>query len=248
MNIILDNLKTLYNQQFVKDVILICVTAYLTYLFTVRGNAKQRRAQFQDKISDQIATALTAVRELALETRTIEAFDGFIDCTDAKDADTFEESVFYPAFMTNIDTMYQFLRKVSDTRSKYDPYLDLISSAYLYVFERYLLGVGMFMAKSEFKDPKALGLFLIVDVQRWERRIDKHLVKRINRRHYKVSSKQGILWEIAKWYVKKTFLMKSILNKLMKKDAEFRKNIELDEPCWPADEKKEKREEEICNV
>ena len=222
MSDIIDNLRTVWDLPFAREVILVGATAVLTHFFDMRKIKKERHGKYKDTIGENIASALIAVREVALSTKSIEIYQHSIDNSPANNTNAIKESVYYPAFMTNKDTLLKMCTSVSEARGKHEPYLDLMSAAYLYVFERYLMNLALYVGKHSYHDElDTLGCVLIIDIQKWEEKFDRHLVKRINQPHYRLFSRHGWIWKIAKHYVEKKYLLNTELNEMMKISADM---------------------------
>ena len=222
MEAIVRNLRVVWDLLFAREVLLVGATAILTHFFDVRKLKKERHTKYQDKIGESIADALTAVREISLSTKTFEIYEYSIDNSPADNANALADSVYYPAFMANKETFSQMCERVSSAREKHEPYLDLMSAAYLYIFERYLMNLALYAKKYRLQENlDVLGLIIIVDVQKWENKFDRHLVKRLNRPHYKLFSRHGWLWKFAKCYVEKKYLLNTELDKIMKSSSKM---------------------------
>lgn len=214
---IFSNLRLLWNLPFAREVILVGITAMLTHFFSVRKLKKERRTKYQDKIGENIATALTAVREISMSTKTFEIYQYCIDNSPADNANALSDSAYYPAFMANKATFFQMIEMVSNAREKHEPYLDFMSAAYIYVFERYLMNLALYAKKNGLQENlNVMGMILIVDIHKWENKFDRHLVKQLNLPHYKLFSRHGWRWKLAKYYVERKYLLNTELDKIMK--------------------------------
>lgn len=230
MSSIIDNLRTVWDLPFAREVILVVGTSVITHFFDMRKFKKERHNKYQDKIGENIASALTAVREIVLSTKSIDVYSDSIGYASVDSTKAFSDTLLYPAFMENKDTLLEMCTSVSEARGKHEPYLDLMSAAYLYVFERYLMNLAMYIGKHDYVDElDTLGCVLIIDIQKWEEKFDRHLVKRINRPHYRLFSRHGWVWKIAKYYVEKKYLLNTELNAMMKISADMVKEEESEE-------------------
>lgn len=222
MQEIINNLRELWDLPFARDVLLVGVTVGLTHFWDIRKYKKERRDKHQDQIGERISAALTAARDIAISTRTIEMHHYSLEDIQTENAGSDQDVLYYPAFLTNTDTLMEFVSKVTDARKSHEPYLDLMSAAYLYVLERYLRNIALYVAQYQYQDElDTLGLALIVDVQKWERNFDTHLVRRMNHPHYRLFSRHGWIWSKAKRYVENKYLLNSELDKMIKISAEM---------------------------
>lgn len=226
----IQNLRTVWDLPFAKEVLLVVVTAAITHFRDMYKFKKQRHSKYKDTIGENIATALTAVREIGLSTNAINIYDKSVEHTDADSVNAVHEVVYYPGFMSDKELLVEFCESVSAARGKHEPYLDLMSAAYLYALERYLLNVAMYVRKYDLlEELDTLGLILIIDISKWEKAFDRHLVKRINQPHYRLFTRDGWLWKLAKQYVEWRYLKKSELNKMMKMGPEIFNKSESEE-------------------
>jgi|GEM_PF-4351170 len=220
MDNIIENLRTVWDLPFVREVLLMGATAVLTHFLSLRKYKKEQHTKYEDKIGERIAEALLAVREIVLSTKDFEIYQDSLERSSADTANAIKEAVYYPAFMADKDSIFEMFEVVCEARRNYESYLDLISASYLYVFDRYLMNLLLFIGKNGFQDDmEVLGLALIIDVQKWNSSFDQHLVKQINRPHYKIFSRHGWVWELSKKYAEKKFLMNTELDKLMRISA-----------------------------
>lgn len=214
-------IKTVLDLPFLRETLLICASVILTHLLNMRRFSKERDTKYHETIGEKVATALIAVREIALSTQKIELYSLSIEHSPADSTNAVNHSAHYPSFMTNTDTLLNMCRSVSAARSVHEPYLDLVSAAYLYVFERYLMNLALYIGKHGYQeDLETLGCLVIVDVQKWYRSFDQHLVKRINCPHYKLFSQSGWLWNITRKKMEKKYLTDTHLNELMRIDSD----------------------------
>lgn len=221
MNEILNKLQIVWAVPFAKEVCLVVATAVLTHLFDMRKTNRERKTKYQDKIGENIAAALTAAREVELFANSVEIYKYNVNHPPVANANAIKDAIYYPAFFADKEALRELGELVSETRKKHEAYLDLMSAAYLYVFERYLMTLALFLKQRKWKDLDVLGLIMIADVKKWERDFDRHLVKRINKPHYKVFSRHGWLWNLAKKYVEKKYLLKTELDKMMRINAQM---------------------------
>ena len=161
---------------YLREVAIIVITAVLTHIFDVSKIKKEQHSRFQETLGVKTADALIAVRELVLKTKSIEMFA--IDNVHPEEADLFKNQVYYPAIMNDGESLSEMFEAVCDARRKYELYLDNLSAAYLYVFDRYIMALFLYIKEYNMQDKiDVLGLLLIVDISKWEKAFDKHLVR-----------------------------------------------------------------------
>lgn len=212
----LAHLKTLLvDVPYLREIALVLLSVFLTHFFETFKLKKEQQLKFQETLGAHIAKSLTSVRELVLKTKSIELYN--LDDYHVEDTNAFKEFIIYPSFMGNGEELGKMFSEVLEARRTYEAYLDLKSAAYLYVFEKYLTDLMLYIGQYSLQGGiDRLGMLVIVDIQKWESSFDKHLARQINHPHYKVFSKHGQLWRITKWLIEREFLKRTILNKLMK--------------------------------
>lgn len=215
MDEFISHLKTLLiDVPYLREIALVLLSVFLTHFFETSKLKKEQRIKFQETLGEKIAASLTAVRELVLKTKSIEAYD-FESCQ-ADDINAFKQFLLYPAFMNDGETLGNMFSEVLAARKTHEAYLDLKSAAYLYIFEKYLTDLALYIGQNNLQGGiDRLGLLIIIDVQKWESAFDKHLVNQINHPHYKLFTRHGWRWNLMKWLIEREFMQKSILNKLM---------------------------------
>lgn len=214
----IDYLREVWNVPYARDLVLVFATALITHLMELKKQKNEQKQKFKGTLGEKIAISLSSVRHVVVKTKTMEVYseNGTMPTDATKEISTRHDFAWYPAFMTNAEALLDFASRVSSLRSEHEPYLDLKSAAYLYALEDYLMSLMLYIKKNGLVDYLHLiGCFVIIDIQKWEKRVDVHLVRQINKPHYKLFSRHGIKWSVAKWYVEKTFLEKTELHKAM---------------------------------
>lgn len=217
-------IKQLWDAPFAQEILLVAITAVLTHFFDSRKQRSEQRQRYLETVGSSISDALVCAREVCEKARVIEVFTAGDDISvaDVKDVDAFRNFAWYPGFMTNKDTFADFVSVITKTRAKHEPYLDLVSASYLYVLEKYLLDLLLYVKKNNlYESLPFLGCLVIFDIQKWEKAFDGHLVSQINQPHYKLFSRHGRSWEKAKKTVEEKFLNESELQKLMQGTSKF---------------------------
>lgn len=214
---ILKNFWTfLIESEFVKNSFLVFLTAFLSYFWSSIGLRREQRIRFEEKIGAEIANSLSEVRELVTDIGTVEVFNPYQTFSEAKDIGDLVKCIRYPAFMNDLDSLYAFQAKVTDYRAKNERYLDLLSAAYLYVLERYLLNLCVFVGQKHLKEQLPIaGLMVICDTVKWEKAFDAHIVRQINHPHRRLFTRYGFKWKIAKRYVERKYLYNTKLQEAM---------------------------------
>lgn len=228
MKEIINYLREVWDVPLARDLILIAATAGITHFLESRKQKKEQKLKFKDVLGEQIATSLSTVRSTVVKIKTIEVFteDETIPSDEANDINVYRSFAYYPSFMNDSESFSKLIEEISLLRANYEQFLDLKSAAYLYGLEKYLMSLALYIGKNSLQDHLHLvGCFVIIDVQKWEKNFDVHLVKQINKPHYRLFSRHGLRWSIAKWYIEKFFLEKSELHKVMQGTSDFPINL-----------------------
>lgn len=216
--------KTLFNtiinllsKPFVKEVTIIVITAIVTHIFEVKKSKRERLSTYKTQISDEILSALKTVRELTKEIMALIPYEGSINNAKVVSINSYRELIYYPSCMSNIDTFSEYCNRISKTREQCEQYLDLKSASYLYALEKYMMALALYIKKTNGKVAlPEIGLIVIVDLHKWGKQFDIHLVKQINNPHYTLFSQHGKKWNKAKSHIENTFLNNTQLQELIK--------------------------------
>lgn len=196
MKKILSILSTVDLGQIKNTIIEGIVVAYFTSVFTVTRMKKGRLLDYQAQVYNKRMEIIWEIREFLkksleyeedLEETDEQRMSTSIDCDTMK----------FPSFMRDRESLLEHALKISDMRKKYEVYLDLRSAACLYIMEKYLrkllevVGTGL----SE-KDLNLIGGILIVDICKWAKAFDTVLVRMLNKPKYKLYAQRGWQWTI----------------------------------------------------
>lgn len=192
--------------------------AFVTHMLYSSKLKKERISKSLTAVGEQIANSLKTARDYELSSTVIEVFDADESFDDeGKIKNYFDRQAIYPQFMSDAHSFEEFATTASRLRSEQSAYLDYLTAAYLFYIERYCMNLANFIRANELKnDFPLVGAVVIVDVQRWQRKIDKNIVKNINKASYKVFSQQGLRWGLAKWWVQQSLWKKTVLHNLQK--------------------------------
>ncbi len=208
-------IKDFFTEDIVEKVIIIVITALLTHIAELHKIKKQTKINYREKLGEKIFSAYEEVKKVELKAAAIDIFSFGDDIETPEDA-TFSNNIYYPEIMESRETFIEFLDGIQNCREEHERYLDLTTSAYLYAMNRYTLCLLLFMNETGETNYEFVGLMLIGDIQKWQKRIDKHITKKINRPSYKMFSEEGIKWRFVRFWVESVFLKRSLLNKIIK--------------------------------
>lgn len=187
------------------------ITSGTTYLFTTFKMKKERKIEYEKSVGSKIAASLFATRDVIKEADVIEMYDFDNSFRNMANNSELNDFAIYPAILNDRTTLLNFWEKINDLRQNHELYLSFTSSTYLLHISRYLTKLLSFLDQFEEIDYHLVGAILIVDIQKWERSFDKHLVKEINKNQLKLTSKTGKKWERKKKQINDEYWEKSIL-------------------------------------
>ncbi|WP_203632383.1 hypothetical protein [Lacticaseibacillus suibinensis] len=163
-----------------------------SWLFYNQRLARERKSGGKKMIADEMLKALEIVRDYERKIRTIENVWPDMDAT----KDPFD-ALAYPAFMFDQSAFYSYLNELGHVLDIAEPYLDRKTVAYLYAFQRYLLSLAQAERIGE-GTPEVIvrqaGVTHKTEIDRWQKHIDAHVVKCINRHPWKLQSLSGLRW------------------------------------------------------
>lgn len=184
-------------------------TTILNMIYNIWRMNKDQRMRFENVIGDKIAEALDSVRNLELRVNIQEIYN-MENRFEEKNLDMFNPGAIYPSIMNTAQEFGDFLEQVNTAREKYDKYLDYQTAAYLYYMERYSMNLAKYITDNKLLDFRLSGAVFYIDLQKWQKKYDKLITKKINRQKCRLYSKDGWRWELAK---------KRVMNKLWKKSV-----------------------------
>ena len=173
--------------------ILMIISAFVTHWLDLRQLKKKQKLSYQEKLGEKIADSLIHVRETVGKLNSMEALQVPNDECSHK-IGTFSENAFYPTIMNDNDTFLKYCLEVSNARTAYEPYLNRKCSAYLFVLERYLSDLALYI-KATGGGLQYTGCIAIIDLQKIGKQFDSVLVNEINHPHYAIQKKKGRVWE-----------------------------------------------------
>ena len=159
---------------------------------------KELRAKNNNMFSEKISESLSYFRDVELILTTIEIynFDEELEQNGAKVDLINKNCAYYLAIFDNWETFNDFFNKIQECRHEYEKYLSCKLALNLVFIDRYIMKLGLFM--KQFGDDDLLPIFgtiFIFDLQKWQKRIDKMLVKEINKCTCKIESHESRKWK-----------------------------------------------------
>ena len=191
-----------------------------------------------DMIAQEIARSLQFVRNMELELTKQEIYDIENKLTDlGSQLNLFDGECIYPEIFNDWESYNQFMDTIHECRIEHEKNLSVRVALNLVFIDRYIRQLSLFMSKNGGEEMLPFwGTLFIFDLQKWQCKMDKLLVKEINKYTYNLESHATKKWrrirkrELIKQY-ENTMLYYLLNGKCRKKDKrkmEFLKNS-LDE-------------------
>lgn len=194
---------------------------------------KESKMKKNDTLSQKILEGLYSVRDAELELLGKEIYDveNEVDERGCR-VDMFGDECVYPAIFNDIETYHAFLGKIKECRRIHEKNLSCEIALQLMFIEQYLAQLSLFMAENGGEENLQIwGTLFIFDLRMWQRKMDKLLVKEINKYSYKLESHQTKKWKflwvrIVQNQFKKTILYFLLTGKCRKRDFVKMQTIE----------------------
>lgn len=173
------------------------INIFITNILYGRQLKKELKQKGNDKISQDIEKSLQYYRELELKLKTQEILN-IEDRLKEKNSNInmFEGEVIYPEVLNDFKTMNEFIEDIQICRKEHEKNFSCRLALYLVYIDRYFQELRLFSATIEESELPLFGVILIVDLQDWQKKVDKLLVKEINKHNYKLESHETIKWRL----------------------------------------------------
>lgn len=212
------------------------INCILTHFLHSNKLRKEVEIKNNSMIAEKVAESLEYFRDMELMLTTFEIYDvdNVLKEKGAKVDVIDMNCAFYPAVFTDKKSLVEFINKIRECRSKHEKYLSCRLALNVVFIERYMMKVLLFAKDYTGENIlPTIGAFLVVDLQKWQRRIDKILVREINKATFKLESHETEKWRLLrKWELegkwKNTLLYYLIEGKCAKynrKKMEFAKEM-----------------------
>ena len=212
------------------------INCILTHILHSNKLRKEVKVKNISMIAEKVSESLDYFRDMELMLTTIEIYDVETEFEEkgAKVDMIDSNCAYYPAIFNDKESLIDFLEKVNECRSKYERYLSCRLALNLVFIERYMMKVVLFAKDYENENVlPTMGTFLIVDLQKWQRRIDRILVKEINKATFKLESHKTKKWDLLrKWELERQwkgtllyYLIEGKCSKMKRKKMESAKAL-----------------------
>lgn len=181
---------------------------------------KEQKVRYENVLGDNIAKALTAVRDLGLECRIQEMVDVIWKLQEPEGSSAVSKiDRKFPELLKSKESLLEYVDKIINVRKENERYLDHKLSAQLYYIERYCIQLIKYIEQHKLEE----GFYLVatvfaIDIKDWEKLMEKTVVKCINNPKYKVYKQEGRMHEWERKRINKKLWKKSILRGLIVED------------------------------
>lgn len=169
----------------------------ITHILYNNKLKKEMKNKGNDMIAQEIQKSLQFTRNLELELTKQEIYDIENELDDrGSQVNLFDGECIYPYIFNNWETYNQFVDKIHECRNIYEKNLSIKVALNIVFIDRYINQLSLFMSENGGESLLPFwGTIFIFDLQKWQRKIDKLLVKEINKYTYKLESHRSLKWE-----------------------------------------------------
>lgn len=189
------------------------LSVLITHILYSSKLKKDLKLRGNDMIAQNVESSLQFVRNMELIIKTQEIFnvEGEVERR-GSGVNVFEGECIYPAIFNDWKSYYEFSDMIQECRKVHEKNLSCRIALNLVFIDRYIYQLGLFLKENGCEDDLPFwGAIFIFDLQAWQTKMDKILVREINKHTYKLESHESKKWKIMrKWILirqyKKTIL------------------------------------------
>lgn len=176
------------------------LNGFVSHILYSKKLKKEQKMKFENMIGEKIAAALLQTRKITSQLDTIE-FWNITQLPTNQMLDAFDRNTIYPAIMNDFSSLIEFYDLIQKCRDESQKFLDCETALNILFIDRYIMQLILFVKQVNNMDLlPALGAIFIVDLQKWQRRCDKLLIRKLNSSKCKIEYQGGIKWKILrKW-------------------------------------------------
>ncbi len=197
----------------------------LTHILYKNKLKKELKIKGHEMMANEIDKSLQSVRSMELKLTVQEIYDvqNVIEQRKSQ-VNLFEGEAIYLEIFNDWKTYNGFKEVIAECRRKYERNLSVKTALNLVFIDRYIQQLSLFLAEHGGEDMMPFwGTVFIFDLQKWQKRMDKLLIKEINQYTYKLESHETIKWKIMRkkeliWQYENTILFYLINNKCKRKN------------------------------
>ncbi len=170
------------------------VTTHILYNNKLKKELKNKG---NNMVAQDIANSLQFFRNLELELTTQEIYNIENELNErGSDVNLFGGKCIYPAIFNDWTSYNAFIEKIHICREQHEKNFSCKIALNLVFIDRYTKQLSLFMSKNGNEPALPFwGTIFIIDLQKWQKKIDKLLVKEINKYSYKLESHASDKWK-----------------------------------------------------
>lgn len=210
----MDNINFKFISLFLGSCVINTILSHILYSRKLRKELKNKG---NDMISENIQMSLQYARDMELEIKTQEIYE--IDnllSEKGSNLNIIEGEKIYPAILNDFKSLNNFYNQIQICRKEYEKNLPCNIALNIVFIDRYMCKLMLFL--SEYGGEKYIkfwGTIFIYDLQNWQRKIDKMIIKEINKHNYKLESHETHKWKKLRKRILVRQYNNTILNKLI---------------------------------
>lgn len=168
----------------------------ITHILYKNKLEKDLKNKGHDMIAQEIGKSLQFVRDMELLLTVQELYNVQSELAQrGSQVNMLGGEAIYPAIFNDWDAYNSFRNIVHECRNKYEKNLSVKIALNLVFIDRYINQLSLFLKENGGEELLPFwGTIFIVDLQKWQRKMDKMLVKEINKYTYKLESHETKKW------------------------------------------------------
>ncbi len=170
----------------------------ITHILYNNKLKKELKSKGNDMVAQNIQSSLQSFRDLELMLTVQEIYDIETELeTRGSNVNLFGGECIYPAIFNDWDSFNQFIEQIHTCRCEHEKNLSCKLALNLVFIDRYINQLSLFMSENDNELSLPFwGTIFIIDLQKWQKKIDKLLVKEINKYNYKLESHNTRKWNL----------------------------------------------------
>lgn len=173
------------------------INGIITHFLYRNKLKKEMQTKGHEMIANEIGKSLQFVRDMELRLKVQEIYDAENEIEKRRSqVNLFGGECIYPEIFNDWNTFNQFYEVIRECRSKHEKNLSVKTALNVVFIDRYIMQLSLYMSEhgSE-KDLPIWGTIFIFDLLKWQKRMDRMLVKDINKHTYKLESHETKKWK-----------------------------------------------------
>lgn len=173
------------------------INIIITHILYNSKLKKEFKYKGNDMLAKDIENSLQFVRNIELEImkQEVYSFDNIIK--QKMQINVFNPDCIYPEIFNDWDSYISFMDKIQEIRKVHEKNLPCKIALNIVFIDRYIKQLSLFMSDNGGETMLPFwGTIFIYDLQKWGIKVDRLLVKEINKYIYKLESHNGIKWKL----------------------------------------------------